>query len=220
MEDGSPKLKPLTLLVCVICKINRVMKIFTINEKLSAVCEWKKTRQAFKHEATLMVNGREAETVKICYLNRTWERYEYESVLYKLQEKTKSLNAEELELFKKKIKNSWSDEAEQELSQKFGAVAMVAALGDILHVDQESKNNWKKRMLEAGLGAAGLQMPADWNELSEDEKQTRLDAVIKELGSKQEQAEEKKELDCEGCGGDTESHFDRYCQGCKKDMEL
>jgi hypothetical protein len=36
-------------------------------------------------------------------------------------------------------------------------------------------------MLKAGLGNAGLEIPADWDTLSEDEKTRRLDAVIAEL---------------------------------------
>lgn len=158
------------------------MKIFTINESMSVVCEWKKTRQAFKHEATLIINGREVETVKVCYLNRTWESYEYRSVLYKLQEKTKKMMQEsESNLFLEKIKNNWREESEAETSKKFASIGAIAQLGDLFHVDIESKNNWKKRMLQAGLGDAGLQMPADWDSLSEEEKAKRLDAVIGEL---------------------------------------
>jgi len=60
------------------------MKIFTLDKRFSVVCEWKNTRNGFKHEATLCSNGECVATVKCCYLNRTWEVYEYESVLKKL----------------------------------------------------------------------------------------------------------------------------------------
>jgi uncharacterized membrane protein YheB (UPF0754 family) len=61
------------------------MRIFTINDRLSVVCQSLPTRTAFKHVATLMINGSEtAVTTKICYQNRTWERFTFESVLEKL----------------------------------------------------------------------------------------------------------------------------------------
>ena len=60
------------------------MKIFKLDERFSVICDWKRTRNGFKHEATLCSNGSAVVTVKCCYLNRTWEAYEYESVLRKL----------------------------------------------------------------------------------------------------------------------------------------
>ena len=60
------------------------MKIFKLDEVYSVVCAFKSTRSGFKHTATLMKNGLQIYETKICYLNRTWERFEYESVLRKL----------------------------------------------------------------------------------------------------------------------------------------
>ena len=40
--------------------------------------------KGFKHVATLHRNGFEISKTKICYLNRTWERFGYESVLQKM----------------------------------------------------------------------------------------------------------------------------------------
>ena len=52
---------------------------------------------------------------------------------------------------------------------------MVAMFGELLCDNQKEKNDWKKRMLDAtGL----LDFPEDWDDLSEDEKQKRLDNVI------------------------------------------
>ena len=54
--------------------------------------------------------------------------------------------------------------------------SMVALFGELLCDNQKEKNDWKKRMFDAtGL----LDFPSDWDELSEDEKQKRLDGVIK-----------------------------------------
>ena len=60
------------------------MKLFQLDENYTVVCEFKSTRSGFKHEATLLNNGYEKTKTKICYLNRTWEHYEYETVLEKV----------------------------------------------------------------------------------------------------------------------------------------
>ena len=60
------------------------MKLFKLNNQYSITCESKGTRSGFKHEAVLFNNGHEIGRNKICYLNRTWESYEYESVIKKI----------------------------------------------------------------------------------------------------------------------------------------
>jgi len=61
------------------------------------------------------------------------------------------------------------------MSDILKTASMVASFGDILCDSPKEKNDWKKRMLNAtGL----LDFPEDWDELSEDEKQSRLDKAI------------------------------------------
>jgi hypothetical protein len=60
------------------------MRIFTLSKDYSVVCNFKSTRSGFKHEASLHKNGLSIYQTKICYLNRTWEAYEYESILHKV----------------------------------------------------------------------------------------------------------------------------------------
>jgi hypothetical protein len=52
-------------------------------------------------------------------------------------------------------------------------------MGELFCDNQKDKNDWKVRMLKAGLENKGLIMPEDWNTLDEDTKQARLDGVIK-----------------------------------------
>ena len=54
--------------------------------------------------------------------------------------------------------------------------ALAAKMGEVLTSTQAESNAWKKRMLTAGI--RGLMWPDDWDLLSEDEKQQRLDKVI------------------------------------------
>jgi hypothetical protein len=64
------------------------MKIFKINEKLSIVCESQGTRYGFRHIARLMVNGIDNNmTAKCCYYNRTWESFEFQTVILNLLDK-------------------------------------------------------------------------------------------------------------------------------------
>jgi len=60
------------------------MKLFKLDKEYQIVCEFKNTKQAFKHEATLLKNNCAVCKTKIIYCNRTWERFTYESVLKKI----------------------------------------------------------------------------------------------------------------------------------------
>ena len=60
------------------------MRIFNLNAEYNIVCNWQNTRYGFRHLATLHRNGYEIAKAKACYYNRTWERFEYETVLLKL----------------------------------------------------------------------------------------------------------------------------------------
>jgi len=51
------------------------------------VCQTVNTRNGFKHVATLLHGGNELISTKICYQNRTWERFTYESVISQLLSK-------------------------------------------------------------------------------------------------------------------------------------
>ena len=153
------------------------MKQFNVKEGVTIICEWKKTRMGFKHEATLLVNGIEQEKTKICYQNRTWERYEYESVMLRLLEKTNILTEEEKKIF---LENANKEEHER-VNQMFGSIGAIAKLGEIMCETKKEKNDWKLRMLKAGLENKGLDVPEDWETLTEEEKETRLNKIIKEL---------------------------------------
>lgn len=57
------------------------MKIFTLADNYSVVCNSQSTRSGFRHVASVCRNGESIGSTKICYLNRTWECYQFESVL-------------------------------------------------------------------------------------------------------------------------------------------
>lgn len=157
------------------------MRIFKITNNLDAVCDWQKTRNGFKHVASLCRNGNEIHSAKCCYLNRTWESYEYESVLRALfGTSSQDLSKYEKTQFNKCIKNGG-----QRAMRELKSIGALAALGNILCSDIKEKNDWKERMIKAGLQDKGLIMPDDWDTLTEEEKETRLNLVVNELSKVQ-----------------------------------
>lgn len=81
------------------------MKIFKVNKKIQIVCDWSKTRNGFRHEASLILGGYDIEKMTVNYLNRTWERFEYDTVINKLAENSKHLEDKERKLIKKFVDN-------------------------------------------------------------------------------------------------------------------
>jgi len=76
------------------------MRIFNLNEVYNVACNFENTRNGFKHIAVLHKNGFEIAREKCTYQNRTWEAYEFETVLMNIinanfegEEKTQFLNA-------------------------------------------------------------------------------------------------------------------------------
>ena len=62
------------------------MRIFNLNKAYNVVCNSESTYYGFRHLATLHKNGFSIAKAKVCYYNRTWECFEFESVLIKIVE--------------------------------------------------------------------------------------------------------------------------------------
>ena len=77
------------------------MKLFKLG-KTAIECESKSTRNGFRHIATLRIDGYKICTASCIYINRTWECFEYASVLYKILDKTDALTKRQKTLFHKK----------------------------------------------------------------------------------------------------------------------
>jgi len=158
------------------------MKTFKINDKYEITCNQERTRYGFRHLANLYRTGLSGTSVliekaKACYYNRTWESFEYESVISDLLGKANIMTPEE----KKNYLNLLRKNDLEEINKQFGFISGLAKLGDILCNTQKDKNDWKTRMLKAGLSDKGLIMPEDWDTLSEDDKENRLNNVINQL---------------------------------------
>ncbi len=155
------------------------MKTFQITRSLTAVCQWRNRRNGFAHEATLVNDGADIAHKRVNYINRTWESYEFQSVLYSLAEVAKDqLSTRSYNIFAKKIKNNFRKAAHKEVQDHFRSVAMVAKIGEIFTGNKKESNDWKSRMIKAGIN---LEMPEDWDQISEEEKEQRLNKVINEM---------------------------------------
>lgn len=141
----------------------------------SIVCQTQNTSYGFRHvaEAKPLDGWETIATAKACYYNRTWESFEYQSVLKAIIDKLDIPETEAI-LYLKQLENA---ELEK-VNDGFRLVASVARLGEVLADTQAEKNKWKARMLKAGLP---LDFPSDWESLSEEEKETRLNKVIAQL---------------------------------------
>ena len=150
--------------------------LFEISPTDKIVCAAQKTRNGFRHLVRYMRNGNEIASKSVYYLNRTWERFEYETAIRGLLDKMGMSDAD-----KKRTLDICSGKSSADSSSMFKTVAVTAALGEIFGQTKKEKNDWKARMLKAGLGNQGLSIPEDWDTLSETEKERRLNLVIKQL---------------------------------------
>ena len=147
--------------------------IFKINDNLEIEAETYETRYSWGHKAWLYLNGEEIGYKKATYYNRTWESYEFQSVMQSLVSDSKLSKEQKAEALE------WLKNYEE--PSRFGTVALIATMGDILTNTPTEANDWKVRMLKAGLPEGALDMPEDWEQLSETEKTKRLDGAIQAL---------------------------------------
>lgn len=91
------------------------MTHYTTTQKgaiFEAFCLTANTRNGFKHEVEIKKNGCTIAHAKICYLNRTWERYTYESAIHKAVENcVLSADKAENEKLKKALKRQFDNKA-------------------------------------------------------------------------------------------------------------
>jgi hypothetical protein len=157
----------------------KFVKTFNINRNIKIDCYYQNTSYGFKHEAELIIKNEEWGIAKSCYYNRTWERFEFESVITKLIDDNKTLSKSQKRACYKFIKSG--GRVEDDL-KPLKSIGMVMAIGNLLAGNTiKAKNDWKMRMLKAGLENKGLIMPDNWDSLTETEKETRLNGVIKTL---------------------------------------
>ena len=58
------------------------MQNIKLDNTYTIVCNWVNTRNGFRHEATLFKGRYGIAFARANYLNRTWEEYEYQTVIH------------------------------------------------------------------------------------------------------------------------------------------
>jgi hypothetical protein len=148
---------------------------YRINKKLTVRAWWEDTRYGFRHLAQLIEGERTIGQAKACYYNRTWEQYDYQSVIHALIDNSSLRN-------KNAAKKRIDAQALGEVDQSFKTLAAVMAVGEVLTDDLKESNDFKLRMLKAQFGN-GLIIPADWDDLPEQDKATRLKNIEREFSN-------------------------------------
>ncbi len=156
------------------------IQYFKPNKTLSIKCTTQDTSYGFRHVAEITKEnaswGTPVDYAKACYHNRTYERFCYEAVINEAIDNCNLIKQ------KTRAKNKVANDALGKVKSNFATIATVAKLGEIFTDNDKQSNDWKARMLKAGLGD-GLIMPDDWGSLTESEKTKRLNAVIAHLGN-------------------------------------
>lgn len=148
---------------------------FIINKRTKIVAKTQSTRTGFRHLVEYYSDGKLVESRRVSYLNRTWESYQYESAIKSLLKKMRMSPSDTA-----RILSITSGTSRSDLKNRFRTTSNVASLGDVFGKTKKEKNDWKLRMIKAGAGA-GLILPDNWDSLSENEKERRLNLIIKEL---------------------------------------
>ena len=148
--------------------------------KYQVICNYQKTRNGFKHTAVIRDERYNAicET-KCCYLNRTWEAYEFQSVIHQaigiaFGAGGRRKNTPDQIALIKQYKDEIDARARGIEAKRFDPVKMVCAVGALLTDTPEERAKWDKRMLST---VPGIDFPDDFDQLPAEEKQRRLDAA-------------------------------------------
>jgi len=152
---------------------------FNLGKGFTATCWWEDTRYGFRHLCVLYKDGRSMATEKACYYNRTWECYEFQSVISRAVEKIKDyLKPSEYKALRYYIDHQREEEEKEKVLGKFSGLAAITKMAAIMAPDQKAANESRRRILEA---TPGISFPDDWDTLPEEEKTRRLDAVENEM---------------------------------------
>ena len=155
------------------------MKIYNFGEGYQVNCRSEKTRYGFRHLCELTQNYNVLAKTKACYYNRTWEAYEFQSVIHQaigiaFGAGGRRKNTPDQIALIKQYKDEIDARARGIEAKRFDPVKMVCAFGALLTSNPEERANWDKRMLST---IPGIDFPDDFDQLPAEEKQRRLDAV-------------------------------------------
>ncbi len=157
------------------------MKTYNFGEGYQVICRSERTRYGFRHLCELTKDYNVLAKTKACYYNRTWEAYEFQSVIHSainaaFDNRTRAQQKKGMEP-DPRIKQ-FHDEVDNialgRESKRFDSLKMVCAVGALLTSNPEERAKWDKRMLST---IPGIDFPDDFDQLPVEEQQKRLDAA-------------------------------------------
>lgn len=155
------------------------MKIYSFGEGYQVNCRSEKTRYGFRHLCELTQNYNVLAKTKACYYNRTWESYEFQSVIHSAinaafdnRTRAQQKKGQEINPLVKQYCDEVDARARGIEAKRFDPVKMVCAVGALLTSNPEERANWDKRMLST---IPGIDFPDDFDSLPVEEQQRRLD---------------------------------------------
>ncbi len=155
------------------------MKTYSFGEGYQVNCRSEKTRYGFRHLCELTKDYNVIAKTKACYYNRTWEAYEFQSVIHQAinaafdnRTRAQQKKGQEINPLIKQYCDEVDARARGIEAKKFDPVKMVCAVGALLTDNPEERANWDKRMLST---IPGIDFPDDFDSLPVEEQQRRLD---------------------------------------------
>lgn len=153
------------------------MKSYYFGEGYQVICRSERTRYGFRHLCELTKDYNVIAKTKACYYNRTWEAYEFQSVIHDVIRIAfgaggKRKNTPEQDALIKQYCDEVDDLARGIERKRFDPVKMVCAIGTLLTDNPEERAKWDKRMLST---IPGIEFPDDFDQLPVEEQQKRLD---------------------------------------------
>ena len=146
-------------------------KQFVLDDVYTVECTVFESRYSWGHYAVLYKNGTAIEDEKYTYYNRTWESYTYQSVIHGILSRAK---------LPAKYRTLADEIGSGNVKQELKSLGAVVALAGLIQTDPAKANEAQVKALEIATGGA-VQRPADWDTLSEEEKQVRLNKAVSVL---------------------------------------
>lgn len=147
-------------------------KTVQLSEKYSVRLSYVKTNYGFKHEAVAMEDWRVLGKTKAIYYNRTWECYEYQTVI--CQAIKAFIPSPEKEVLHEHFSTITRLPGEGK-SFLDSVCAMAKAFEVIAGDDKETTAKFQKKFLEK---VPGIDFPEGFDELPLEERERRLKGAI------------------------------------------
>lgn len=157
------------------------VKIFTVTNELTVFCQWQNTSYGFRHLGWLRRNGYEIARAKATYYNRTWESFQYQSVIKDLYASVKSgLTPAEDAAFKQLCEHGYVD-VNDKPADPFQAMTGLFAIASLLADNKADEVALKTRALES---TPGINLPDDFKTLPLEERERRINSAFNVIKNK------------------------------------